>query len=126
MSTTLLTFIINEVLQYGPSVITEIESLFKSGTPALADLQNLRSKIEAESYAQFVPASAIPGNVTPPPVPPPVTPPALITENTPPPAPDDAALPPFTETLATWLALGGSAADYPPAGYAPLVPSTTP
>lgn len=60
MSITLLTLIINEVVANGPAVITEIESLFAAGTPTLADLQTLRNKLEAESYASFVPASQLP------------------------------------------------------------------
>ena len=60
MSIALLTLIINEVVANGPTVIAEIESLFASGTPTLADLQALRAKLEAESYASFVPNSQIP------------------------------------------------------------------
>jgi hypothetical protein len=60
MSLTLLTAIITEAIQNGPQVIAEIESLFSTGTPTLADLQALRAKIEAENYATFVPASVLP------------------------------------------------------------------
>ena len=70
MTTSLLTLIITEVIQNGPAVIAEIQSLFATGTPTLADLQALRTKLENETYAGFVPASAIttpqpPANVIP-------------------------------------------------------------
>ena len=56
---TVLTAIITEAIQNGPAIITEIASLFSTGTPTLADLQALRAKIEAENYAAFVPASVL-------------------------------------------------------------------
>lgn len=66
MNPALLTFIIQEAIAYGPQILTEIESLFKSGVPTVADLQALRNKLEAESYASFVPATKIPFNSPPP------------------------------------------------------------
>ena len=52
------------VIQDEPLLAADLQNLFKSGTPTPADFASLRASVAAETYGQFVPASALPASET--------------------------------------------------------------
>lgn len=56
----LILFAVQEAIKAAPALVTEFQALFAHGTPSDADFDAFRARIAAESYAQFVPASALP------------------------------------------------------------------
>jgi len=55
----LIVFGLQQAIQAAPAVVADFQALFANGAPTDADFDALRSKVAGESYAQFVPASAI-------------------------------------------------------------------
>ena len=52
--------VVEEAIKQGPALVADFQALFASGEPSAADFAALRAKVAAQSYAQFVPGSAIP------------------------------------------------------------------
>lgn len=51
-------------IKESPAFIADLQELFAKGTPTLADIQALRAKVSAETYAGFVPKSDLPASET--------------------------------------------------------------
>lgn len=55
----LIIFVIEQAVQQVPAFVSDLRAIFAAGTPTAADFAALRAKVASESYAQFVPASAL-------------------------------------------------------------------
>lgn len=53
-------FIIQEAVKSEPAVAKMLQDLFNKGDPTDADWDNLRARVNAKSYADYVPTSKIP------------------------------------------------------------------
>lgn len=53
-------FGIEEVVKLAPGLVSELQAIFSTGTPTADQFAALRAKVNSESYAQFVPSSALP------------------------------------------------------------------
>lgn len=58
-------FIIEEAIKLEPAIAAEIQSLLAKGDPTADDWTALRAKIATKTYADYVPASALPVYTTP-------------------------------------------------------------
>jgi len=55
----LIVFAVQQAIQAAPALVADFQTLFAGGAPTDADFDALRAKVSSESYAQFVPQSAI-------------------------------------------------------------------
>jgi hypothetical protein len=58
-------FAIEEAIKQEPAIAQELQALFATGTVTPEQIAALRAKIASESYAGFVPASALPSQTPP-------------------------------------------------------------
>lgn len=65
--------LIEEAVAQTPAIIADIQAIFNNPSPTPADWEALRAKVLAKTYADFVPASALPPDGTAAPVSGPVT-----------------------------------------------------
>jgi hypothetical protein len=56
---TLAFLIIEEAIKQEPAIAADIQSLFNKGNPSPDDWAALRAKVMAESYASYVPKTAL-------------------------------------------------------------------
>src|SRR5581483_11655594 len=54
---------LEELISITPGLLEELRAIFANPSPTPADWEALRQKVTAKSYADYVPASALPGNV---------------------------------------------------------------
>ena len=57
---TLALFLVEEGIKLEPSIAAELKALLEKTDPTPADWDALRAKVMAKSYADYVPASALP------------------------------------------------------------------
>jgi hypothetical protein len=56
----LIIALVQEAITLEPTIMTELQALFTLPNPSPADWEALRQKVLAKTYAQYVPASALP------------------------------------------------------------------
>jgi len=56
----LIMALVEEAVKVTPGLIVDIQALFANGEPTPADWQAFHDKVKANSYADYVPASALP------------------------------------------------------------------
>jgi hypothetical protein len=56
----LAVLVIEEAIKNAPEFLIDLKNIFGSGVPSPEDFAALREKIASESYAKFVPDSALP------------------------------------------------------------------
>lgn len=57
----LIISLVEEAIKQAPGVYADLQSIFSNPSPTPADWQALRAKVLAKTYADYVPASALPG-----------------------------------------------------------------
>lgn len=70
MTPTLLTAILTafaEALRAAPQLVADIQAIFAKGEPTEADWEELKAKVNAKTYWDYVPDTALPKPEPPPP-----------------------------------------------------------
>jgi hypothetical protein len=124
----LLVSLIEEAVAVTPGIVDDLKLIFNNPSPVPADWEALRTKVLAKSYADYVPASALPGGGAVP-----ATPtasaataasiPAIALVPPPAPAPEAAAAPTNVVKLSTPVPPPPGSAVAPVATAAPAAPA---
>jgi hypothetical protein len=54
--------LVEEAIKDTPALVEDLKAIFSNPNPSPADWEALRAKVLAKSYADYVPASALPAN----------------------------------------------------------------
>lgn len=124
MNLSLVLHIAHALIDDGPQASDELQQLFADGRATASDLDELKATVlDIVNQVHPLALTPAPASILSPPEQsgPGVTSPAsgpqppAVTDQAP--APAASPLPPFSHTLAEWLARGGDFNDYPPAGF---------
>jgi hypothetical protein len=56
-------FVIEEAIKAEPAIVAELQAMFTKGNPTADDWTALRAKVNAKTYRDYVPKTAIPPGV---------------------------------------------------------------
>lgn len=61
----LIISLVEEAVKITPGIVADLQELFSDPNPTPAKWEALRQKVKSKSYADYVPASALPGAIAP-------------------------------------------------------------